>query len=277
MTLSSCRWKRPDSLLTRQTKLLESIPGARFLTAVTIVCEIDDFSAFRCPKKLYSYFGFDPVVRQSGNSTSADLPKEPVLRMYYLEKCKTKAKMTALGAIIHKFCNIIFAVLRDETPFVLISPPEHCQKYSSISQAAGTSAISFFEARWCLYFLYPFYHLNLSQIFRNPLLTFLSWTRDFLHYSEISFLISSHNRASLSSAIRFFNSHSQITMTRHPFSSRVFLLRVSPFDIGSDFGFPIILTRVWQMPALTTVHMSEATIHKYDRAVLAQHNIRLTR
>ena len=40
----------PDSLLTRQTKLLESIPGAGFLTAVTIVCEIGDFSAFRCPK-----------------------------------------------------------------------------------------------------------------------------------------------------------------------------------------------------------------------------------
>lgn len=157
--------ERPDSLLTRQTTLLESIPGAGFLTAVTIVCEIGDFSAFRCPKKLYSYFGFDPVVRQSGNSATADLrmskrgspfarrcfymlalqsvslrkngePKNPVLRAYYQEKCKTKEKMTALGAIIHKLCNIVFAVLRDETPFVLISPLEHCRKYSSVSQAA---------------------------------------------------------------------------------------------------------------------------------------------
>lgn len=156
---------RPDSLLTRQTKLLESIPGAGFLTAVTIACEIGDFSAFRCPKKLYSYFGFDPVVRQSGNSAGADLrmskrgspyarrcfymlalqsvslrkngePKNPVLRAYYLEKCKAKPKMTALGAIIHKLCNIVFAVLRDEKPFVLISPQEHCQKYLSVPQAA---------------------------------------------------------------------------------------------------------------------------------------------
>lgn len=156
---------RPDSLLTRQTKLLESIPGAGFLTAVTIVCEIGDFSAFRCPKKLYSYFGFDPVVRQSGNSAGADLrmskrgspyvrrcfymlalqsvslrkngePKNPVLRAYYLEKCKVKPKMTALGAIIHKLCNIVFAVLRDGKPFVLISPQEHCQKYLSVPQAA---------------------------------------------------------------------------------------------------------------------------------------------
>ena len=155
----------PDSLLTRQTKLLESIPGAGFLTAVTIVCEIGDFSAFRCPKKLYSYFGFDPVVRQSGNSAGADLrmskrgspyarrcfymlalqsvslrkngePKNPVLRSYYLEKCNAKPKMTALGAIIHKLCNIVFAVLRDEKPFVLISPQEHCQTYLSAPQAA---------------------------------------------------------------------------------------------------------------------------------------------
>jgi len=156
---------RPDSLLTRQTKLLESIPGAGFLTAVTIVCEIGDFSAFRCPKKLYSYFGFDPVIRQSGNSSGADLriskrgspyarrcfymlalqsvslrkngvPKNPVLRAYYLEKCKSKTKMTALGAIMHKLCNIVFAVLRDEKPFVLISPQEHCQKYLSVPQVA---------------------------------------------------------------------------------------------------------------------------------------------
>ena len=65
--------ERPDSVLTHQTRLLESIPGAGFLTAVTIVCEIGDFSAFRRPKQLYSYFGLDPAVRQSGNSAGTDL------------------------------------------------------------------------------------------------------------------------------------------------------------------------------------------------------------
>ena len=157
--------EHPDSLLARQTKLLESIPGAGFLTAVTIVCEIGNFSAFRRPKQLYSYFGLDPAVRQSGNSTGADLkiskrgssharrcfyvlalqsvslringePKNPVLRSYYQEKCKYKAKMTALGAVMHKLCNIVFAILRDETPFMLISPQEHCQKYLAIPNAA---------------------------------------------------------------------------------------------------------------------------------------------
>lgn len=157
--------ERPDSLLTRQTMLLESIPGAGFLTAVTIVCEIGNFAAFRRPKQLYSYFGLDPVVRQSGNSAGANLriskrgspyarrcfymlalqavslrkngePKNPVLRAYYLEKCRSKAKMTALGAVMHKLCNIVFAVLRDERPFVLISPQEHRQNYLAQAIAA---------------------------------------------------------------------------------------------------------------------------------------------
>lgn len=157
--------ERPDSLLTRQTRLLESIPGAGFLTAVTIVCELGDFSAFRRSKQLYSYFGLDPAVRQSGNSAGADLKiskrgspyarrclyvlalqsvglnkngeaKNPVIRAYYQEKCKSKAKMTALGAVMHKLCNIVFAVLRDEKPFVLISPQEHCRQHLKTAKAA---------------------------------------------------------------------------------------------------------------------------------------------
>ena len=63
-------------------------------------------------------------------------PKNPVLRAYYQKKCKAREKMTALGAIIHKLCNIVFAVLRDATLFMLISPREHCRKYPSVSQAA---------------------------------------------------------------------------------------------------------------------------------------------
>ncbi len=158
--------ERPDSHLCRQVKLLQTIPGAGFLTAVTLVCEIGDFSAFRRPKQLYSYFGLDPAVSQSGNSAGADMeiskrgspyarrslyvlalqsvslringePKNPVIRAFYQEKCKSKAKMTALGAVMHKLCNIVFAVLRNEKPFVLISPQEHRQRYQSASIKAA--------------------------------------------------------------------------------------------------------------------------------------------
>jgi hypothetical protein len=147
-----------DSKLAEQTRLLQTIPGIGLLSAVTLVCEIGDFSAFKRPKQLFAYFGLDPKIKQSGNFAGADLkmskrgspfarrciyvlalqsvslrvngtPKNPVLRAYYEEKCRSKPKMTALGAVMHKVCNIIFAILRDEKPFSLITPEEHRAAY----------------------------------------------------------------------------------------------------------------------------------------------------
>jgi len=157
---------QPDSLMARQVGLLQTIPGVGFLSAVTLVCEIGDFNAFRRPKQLYAYFGLDPKVRQSGKYVGSELkmskrgssyarrsiyilalqsvslrkngePKNPVLRAFYLEKCKTKAKMTALGAVMHKVCNIVFAVLRDEKPFSFITPEEHRVLFAALTEDAA--------------------------------------------------------------------------------------------------------------------------------------------
>lgn len=151
--------EQENTQLAKQVRLLQTIPGIGLLSAVTLVCEIGDFSAFKRPKQLFAYFGLDPAVKQSGNFAGTDLkmskrgspyarrtiymlalqsislrmngePKNPVLRACYEEKCKSKSKMTALGAIMHKVCNIIFAVLRDEKPFVLITPEEHKAEYA---------------------------------------------------------------------------------------------------------------------------------------------------
>jgi len=51
----------------------------------------------------------------------------PVLYEYYHEKCKSKPKKVALGAVMHKLVNIIFAVLRDRKPFELRNPEEHAK------------------------------------------------------------------------------------------------------------------------------------------------------
>lgn len=98
--------------------------------------EIGDFSAFSKPKQLFAYFGLDPAVKQSRKfeSTKVKMSKRssaiarsvihvlalqsigtsrsggdqnPVLRDYYLEKCKSKPKLVAMGAVSHKVCNII--------------------------------------------------------------------------------------------------------------------------------------------------------------------------
>ena len=61
---------QPDKLLVKQIRLLETIKGNEFLSTVTLRCEIGDFSVFSSPKKLYTYLGLDPAVKQSGSSTN---------------------------------------------------------------------------------------------------------------------------------------------------------------------------------------------------------------
>ena len=46
--------------------LIETFKGAGFLSAVSLMGEIGDFSAFSKPKQLFAYFGLDPAVKQSG-------------------------------------------------------------------------------------------------------------------------------------------------------------------------------------------------------------------
>ncbi|URZ09705.1 IS110 family RNA-guided transposase [Clostridium felsineum] len=142
----------------KQIHLIESYKGAGFLSAVSLMGEIGDFSAFNSPKQLFAYFGLDPAVKQSGkfNGTKVSMSKRgsriarrvihtmalisisknkdgsaknPVLRDYYLLKCQSKPKMVALGAVMHKVCNIIFAILRDEKKFEIITPEDHQKNY----------------------------------------------------------------------------------------------------------------------------------------------------
>jgi transposase len=138
----------------RYIGLLEEMPGIGFLTAVTLIAEIGDFSKFHSPKAFVAFFGIDPSVNQSGkfNGDRNKISKRgtrfgrrvlftaalasirttrkgdainPVLRDYYHLKCENKKKKVALVAIMHKLLNYIFAVLRDEKPFVLRSPKDH--------------------------------------------------------------------------------------------------------------------------------------------------------
>ena len=142
----------------KQTRLIQTIKGAGFLTAVTVMCEIGDFSVFKSPKQLFAYFGLDPEVKQSGKFTGAKIkmskrgsaiarraihtialvcigkskngvPHNHALFDYYQAKCKSKPKMVALGAVMHKVRNIIFAILRGKKKFVIITPEEHSESY----------------------------------------------------------------------------------------------------------------------------------------------------
>lgn len=144
--------------------LLQSLQGVGFLSAVVLSAEMGSFDLFSSPKKLYAYFGLDPGVNDSGrfhgdrvhmskrgsslarrilhmaaiNSLKVDkaikTPVNPVIYDYYIRKCDSKKKIVAVGAVMHKICNIIFAMLRDNKPFELITPEEHCERYAAEHQ-----------------------------------------------------------------------------------------------------------------------------------------------
>ena len=149
-----------DTLVYDQICLLQSLRGIGFLSAVVLIAEMGDFKLFSSPKKLYAYFGLDPAVKQSGklngdkvhmskrgsilarrvlhmvalNNVKVDkgsgTPVNPVVYDYYTRKCSGKKKTVAMGAVMHKICNIIFAMLRDNKPFEVITPEEHCRRFA---------------------------------------------------------------------------------------------------------------------------------------------------
>ena len=51
----------------------------------------------------------------------------PVIMEYYKQKCQSKPKKVAIGAVMRKFICIIFAILSDKKPYEMRSPEKHAQ------------------------------------------------------------------------------------------------------------------------------------------------------
>lgn len=153
-----------EPFMQKNIALLQTIPGIGPHNSVALLAEIGDFTLFQKPKQLAAYFGLDPSQRQSGTFTGSKnrlskrgsayvrtilhmaavtsvIPQKkrpaanPVLRAYYDEKCKSKPHKVVMCAVMHKICNTIFAVLRDQKPFELRRPEDHAQRLA-LSAAA---------------------------------------------------------------------------------------------------------------------------------------------
>ena len=148
-----------EPLIRERINLLQTLQGVGFLSAVVLIAEMGSFELFSSPKKLFAYFGLDPAVKQSGKFTGdkvhmskrgsklarrvlhmiainnlkvsgkEKIPVNHVIHDYYVAKCSSKKKNVAVGAVMHKVCNIIFAMLRDNSPFEIITPVEHCKHF----------------------------------------------------------------------------------------------------------------------------------------------------
>jgi transposase len=151
-------------IVRQSIELLDDMPAIGFISAVTLLAEIGDFSKFNSPKAVTAFFGIDPSVNQSGKfngdrmkmskrgtklgrrvlytiamasirKTKTGDPINPVLKTYYEAKTVSKKKKVALVAIMHKLVHYIFAVLRDQKPFECRLPEDHRLKHV-INQAA---------------------------------------------------------------------------------------------------------------------------------------------
>ena len=151
----------------KNIELLLSMPGLGFISAVTIMSEIGNFTRFNKPKQLVAFFGIDPSVNESGQfkgnknkmskrgtrfgrralyavalacirKTKKGIPINSVLYDYKNNNLNGKKKKVTLGAIMHKILKYIFSILRDQKPYEFREPKIHNQMFltNSVKKAS---------------------------------------------------------------------------------------------------------------------------------------------
>ena len=120
-------------------EILTSIPGIGNCSAVGLLLEIGTIERFKSSKKLASFFGLHPVFKESGDKIGAmrmskqgrKVPRT-ILYMSALTTIRDnemfkglyegyiangKAKLAAIGIIMHKLLRIIYGVLKNRTAY----------------------------------------------------------------------------------------------------------------------------------------------------------------
>ena len=118
--------------------VLTSMPGMGVRTGARILLEVGDGSSFPTPGHLAAYAGLAPVTRRSGSSIRGEHPSrggnknlkramflsafaalsDPTSRAYYDRKrAQGKKHNAALICLARRRCDVIYAMLRDATPY----------------------------------------------------------------------------------------------------------------------------------------------------------------
>ena len=130
-----------STLLHKTNQVITTIIGIGDVLGAVIIGEIGDISRFESASQLVAYAGLDASVNQSGDFVGTHTKiskrgspylrraiwlaatvaafKDPALSLYYQSlKARGKHHLTAIGAVARKMCNIIFAVLTNDKPYV---------------------------------------------------------------------------------------------------------------------------------------------------------------
>jgi transposase len=128
--------------LQKNVRLLCSIDGIGFMVACTILAEVPALTAFGRAREVAAFAGLTPCFKISGRSVrrlgsmsregsallrkmlymaalqAVKRPTNAFHRTYQSFLERGKAKMCAIGAIMHKLMRVAFGVLKHQTPFV---------------------------------------------------------------------------------------------------------------------------------------------------------------
>ncbi len=130
-----------EACLPEQQLLLQSIPGVGKITATTFATEIGDVAKFSSPKNLVGFVGIDSKTKQSGTSLNIHghiskrgnriikktlymtaltaIQRPSLFRDFYQRKLSEgKAKNVYIVAVMRKMIQVIYAVLKRQSPFM---------------------------------------------------------------------------------------------------------------------------------------------------------------
>ncbi|MGH2712439.1 MAG: IS110 family transposase [Thermoleophilaceae bacterium] len=148
-----------SALASEQIRRLMSVPGVNLVSAATFVATVGSIERFPTPRKLVSYVGLDPRVRQSGEAPArhGHISKQgsPAarhmlceaswivvrtpgpLRAFYERVRARRGAQIALVATARKLCVLFWHLLTDETDYAFERPSLTRHKLRRLELLAG--------------------------------------------------------------------------------------------------------------------------------------------
>jgi transposase len=148
-----------SALASEEIRRLISVPGVNLVSAATLVAVVGDIGRFSTPRKLVSYVGLDPRVRQSGESPArhGQISKQgsPAarhmlceaawivvrtpgpLRAFYERLRARRGAQIALVATARKLCVLFWHLLTKEEDYAFGRPSLYRHKLRRLELIAG--------------------------------------------------------------------------------------------------------------------------------------------
>ena len=147
------------ALASAEIRRLMTVPGVNLVSAATFVATVGDIRRFQTPRKLVSYVGLDPRVRQSGEAPArhGHISKQgsPAarhmlceaawivvrtpgpLRAFYARVRARRGAQIALVATARKLCVLFWHLLTDEEDYAFGRPSLTRHKLRRLELVAG--------------------------------------------------------------------------------------------------------------------------------------------